>query len=131
MKDYITEEYDKYKSCALQFDYEHFTNDVLKSFKEAKTYRHYVILITCHLDEYFTRDEQASFEKYGYYQQPIEERCNNRFFIPSETINQARDILVHEKMYVQETVVNGVPTYVVSINGMDNTFFAMDFATKQ
>lgn len=127
MKDYITEQYEQYKKRVLQFDEDKFTNDVLKSFIDAKTLRHYVLLITCDLNEYYSSDEHNIFEKDGYYQQPLPDRYNNRFFIPQENIDNAADILSFEKMRVEETRVNNVKTYVISLDGMYNTFFQTDY----
>ena len=108
MRDYIIEEYEQYKQCALQFDEDKFVNDVLKSFKDAKTYRHYVLLITCDLNEYYTTEEHAMFAKLGYYQQSIEDRFNNRFFIPEQKIGRAVEIVKQERMFATESKVNGV-----------------------
>lgn len=129
MRDYITETYEAYERCALQFDEEKFANDVLKSFMDAKTYHHYVLLITCDLNEYYTTEEHHTFEKNGYYQQPVQDRFDNRFFIPDKTMKQAVDQLKKEKMFVQETKVNNVSTYVVTVNGIHDSYFSQDFAT--
>lgn len=131
MKEYVIEKYEQYKKCALQFDGDKFTNDVLRSFMDAKTPRHYVLLISCDLDEYYTSDEHNIFEKNGYYQQPLEDRYNNRFFIPQENIDNAARILSSEEMQVEETRVNDVKTYVISLDGMYNTFFQTDYTNVQ
>lgn len=133
MEDYIIEDFETYRKCALQFDDEKFTNDVLKSFKDSKSYKHYVILVPADLDEYYTQEEQNTFTKYGYYQQLLSERYNNRFFIPPDNIDKACDILKDEHMMVEKVRVQGVnvPAIVVSLKGFGNTHFRNDFANQE
>lgn len=130
MKDYIVEEYERYKKCALQFDEESFMNDVLKSFMDAKTYHHYVLLVACDLNEYFSTNEHLTFERLGYYQQPIDERYSNRFFIPIETIKHAVNIVKDDNMCVEQIRLNEVDTYVVTVNGIHDSFYSQDFSPQ-
>lgn len=127
MKDYIVDEIENYRKCVLQIDEDKFTNDVLKSFKDAKTYRHYVILIPAGLDEYYSLEEHNIFSKNGYYQQEIPHRFDNRFYIPPNNIKHMADVLVNEKMFVDIVQLKGLNSYVVTINGIHDSYFKVDF----
>lgn len=130
MKEYIIEEYERYKKEALMLNDVKFTNDVLKSFKDAKTHRHYVLLVPCNLDEYYTTEEHNIMSENGYYQQTNEGRYDNTFFIPNETIENAAEILRNENMFVEKTKVNETPTYVISLNGINDTYFRQDYCNN-
>lgn len=129
MKDYILEDFKEYIDCVNQFDEETFTNDVLKSFKDSKTYKHYVMLIPSDIDEYYSNEEHNNFRKYGYHQLIIENRYGNRFFIPSGNMKIACDILKDENMVVELVKHANLPikVYVVTLAGKANSKFDEDF----
>ena len=129
MKDYILDELNEYRDCVNQLDEEKFTNDILKSFKDAKTYRHYVLLIPSDIDEYYSNEEHNSFKKNGYYQLMIENRYGNRFFIPNSNINKACDIIKKENMEVESVKHQNLPVrvYLVTLNGRAESKFDEDF----
>jgi len=129
MKDYILDELNEYKDCVNQLDEEKFTNDILKSFKDAKTYKHYVLLIPSDIDEYYSNEEHNSFKKNGYYQLMIENRYGNRFFIPNSNINKACDIIKKENMEVESVKHQNLPVrvYLVTLNGRAESNFDEDF----
>lgn len=127
MRQYIIEDFDAYQKCVSVFDEDMFTNAVLKSFKDSKTHKHYVILVVSNMDEYYTPEEQSSFSKYGYYQQPVENRYDNRFFIPPVSIDIAVSILKNESMAV-DCVENGSTiAFVVTLDGIGKSHFSVDF----
>lgn len=129
MKDYILDELNEYRDCVNQLDAEKFTNDILKSFKDAKTYKHYVLLIPSDIDEYYSNEEHNSFKKNGYYQMMIENRYGNRFFIPNSNINKACDIIKKENMEVESVKHQNIPVrvYLVTLNGRAESNFDEDF----
>lgn len=129
MKDYILDELNEYRDCVNQLDEEKFTNDILKSFKDAKTYKHYVLLIPSDIDEYYSNEEHNSFKKNGYYQMMIENRYGNRFFIPNSNINKACDIIKKENMEVESVKHQNIPVrvYLVTLNGRAESNFDEDF----
>lgn len=129
MKDYILDELNEYKDCVNQLDEEKFTNDILKSFKDAKTYKHYVLLIPADMDEYYSNEEHNSFKKNGYYQLMIENRYGNRFFIPNTNINNACNIIKKENMEVESVKHQNLPVrvYLVTLNGRAESNFDEDF----
>lgn len=131
MREYIQEDLDEYINCATQLDADKFMNDVLLSFKNAKTKRHYVTVIPADINEYYTTDEHNSFAKYGYYQQPLPERYSNRFFIPPQNIELASQLLKDENMVVEELKANFlVKIKVVTLNGFMNSHFSNDFNSQ-
>lgn len=132
MKDYILEDLEEYNNNVKVLDEEHFTNDILKSFKDAKTYRHYVMLIPSNIDEYYDTEEHNSFIKYGYYQLMIENRYGNRFFIPISSIDNACDILENEGMVVETVAHKNLPVQIklVTLNGRFKSAFDEDFADQ-
>ena len=130
MKDYIADEVESYRKCVLQIDEEKFTNDVLKSFKDAKTYRHYVLLIPADLNEYYSPEEHNIFSKNGYYQQPIPDRFDNRFFIPPDNIKSMVDVLMDENMRVDRVPLKDLNSYVVTLNGIHDSYFQADFENE-
>lgn len=129
MKDYILDELNEYRDCVNQLDEEKFTNDILKSFKDAKTYKHYVLLIPSDIDEYYSNEEHNSFKKNGYYQMMIENRYGNRLFIPNSNINKACDIIKKENMEVESVKHQNIPVrvYLVTLNGRAESNFDEDF----
>lgn len=129
MKDYILEDLEEYNKSIKILDEEHFTNDILKSFKDAKTYRHYVMLIPSNIDEYYDTEEHNSFRKYGYYQLMIENRYGNRFFIPFDSIPNACEILEKENMVVEMAKHEHLPfpVYLITLNGRKECKFDEDF----
>ena len=129
MKDYILDDLKEYNDCVNQLDEEKFTNDVLKSFKDAKTYKHYVMLIPSDIDEYYSNEEHASFRKNGYYQLMMENRYGNRFFIPLDNVNNVCEILEKEDMVVEKVKHRNLPVaiYLVTLNGRFESKFDEDF----
>lgn len=129
MKDYILDDFKEYNDCVKQLDEEKFTNDILKSFKDSKTYKHYVMLIPFDVDDYYSSDEHTSFKKYGYYQLMVENRYGNRFFIPLDNIKLACDILKNEKMVVELVKHANLPVkvYLVTLYGKAKSHFDEDF----
>lgn len=132
MKDYILEDLEEYNKSVKIFEEEHFTNDILKSFKDAKTYRHYVMLIPSNIDEYYNTEEHNSFRKYGYYQLMIENRYGNRFFVPMDTMNVACNILENEGMVVETVIHKNLPVQIklITLNGRLESAFDEDFADQ-
>lgn len=129
MKEYILDDLKEYNNCVNELDEEKFTNDILKSFKDSKTYKHYVMLIPSDINEYYSPDEHNSFRKNGYYQLMIENRYGNRFFIPFDSIPNACDIIKKENMEVELVKHNNlpVPVYLVTLNGRAESKFDEDF----
>ncbi len=129
MRDYILEEIDKHVNNTLQLDENGFMNDVLKSFTDSKTPCHYVMVIPADMGEYYTSDELNKFEMRGYYQMPVDNRFNNRFFIPPQNMNKVIDMLKNEHMTVEGVRYQNLPVEiaVVTINGMYQSNFKYDF----
>ena len=129
MRDYILEEIDKHVNNTLQLDEDGFMNDVLKSFTDSKTPCHYVMVIPADMGEYYTSDELNKFEMRGYYQMPVDNRFNNRFFIPPQNMNKVIDMLKDEHMTVERVRYQNLPVEiaVVTINGMYQSNFKYDF----
>ena len=131
MKDYILDDLKEYNDCVNQLDEEKFTNDVLKSFKDSKTYKHYVMIIPSDINEYYSNEEHNSFRKNGYYQLMVENRYGNRFFIPFDTVETACNILEKENMVVELARHERLPlpVYLVTLNGRKDCKFDEDFET--
>ena len=129
MRDYILEEIDKHVNNTLPLDENGFMNDVLKSFTDSKTPCHYVMVIPADMGEYYTSDELNKFEMRGYYQMPVDNRFNNRFFIPPQNMNKVIDMLKNEHMTVEGVRYQNLPVEiaVVTINGMYQSNFKYDF----
>lgn len=129
MRDYILEEIDKHVNNTLQLDEDNFMNDVLKSFIDSKTPCHYVMVIPADMGEYYTSDELNKFEMRGYYQMPVDNRFNNRFFIPPQNMNKVIDMLKNEHMTIERIRYQNLPVEiaVVTINGMYQSNFKYDF----
>jgi hypothetical protein len=129
MRDYILADLEEYNNNVMILDEENLTNDILKSFKEAKSYKHYVMLIPSDMDEYYDTEEHNSFKKYGYYQLMIENRYGNRFFIPKPTIETVCNILQNENMMVEPVTHKNLPVqiYLVTLNGRNSSAFDVDF----
>lgn len=132
MRDYIIEELEAYNKLVNVFDEDTFTNAVLKSFKDCKSYKHYVALIPSDIDEYYTQEEHTHFSKYGYYQQTMENRYDNRFFIPNANMKTAVDIIYNEGMVIDnvESKTLPVPIFVVTLRGVNESNFNIDFGTQ-
>lgn len=129
MKDYILDDLNEYVKNVEAFEEEDFTNDVLKSFTDAKTSKHYVMLIPSNMDEYYSNEEHSKFRKNGYYQLMDDNRYNNRFFIPYGSIKLACDILEKEDMVVELANHKKLPIgiYLVTLNGRRECKFDEDF----
>ena len=129
MREYILGELMEYNDCVAQLDEEALTNDVLKSFKDAKTYKHYILIVPSDIDEYYTNDEHFSFKKKGYYQLVDENRYSNRFFVPISNVDNVCDILAKEGMKVEQVKSPNLPTtvYVVTLYGKNESYFDNDY----
>lgn len=129
MREYILGELMEYNDCVAQLDEEALTNDVLKSFKDAKTYKHYILIVPSDIDEYYTNDEHFSFKKKGYYQLADENRYSNRFFVPISNVDNVCDILAKEGMKVEQVKSPNLPTtvYVVTLYGKNESYFDNDY----
>jgi hypothetical protein len=133
MKQYIIEDLGEYLKNTLIIDEKEFINSVFDSFRKAHTTKHYVMLVPCDMDDYYSPEEQNSFSKYGYYQMIDENRFNNRFFMPKGNILKACELLENEEMVVDTVHRNAsLPTEVkvVSLNGVNTTHFNMDFCQQ-
>lgn len=133
MKQYIIENLGEYLKNTLIIDEKEFINCVFDSFRKAHTTKHYVMLVPCDMDDYYSPEEQSSFSKYGYYQMIDENRFNNRFFMPKGNIFKACELLENEGMVVDTVHRNAsLPTEVkvVSLNGINTTHFNMDFCQQ-
>lgn len=132
MRDYIIEELEAYNKLVNVFDEDTFANAVLKSFKDCKSYKHYVALIPSDIDEYYTQEEHTHFSKYGYYQQTMENRYDNRFFIPNANMKTAVDIIYNEGMVIDNVESQNlpVPIFVVTLRGVSESNFNIDFGTQ-
>lgn len=132
MRDYIIEELESYNKLVNVFDEDTFANAVLKSFKDSKSFKHYVALIPSDIDEYYTVEEHANFSKYGYYQQPMENRYDNRFFIPNSNMDAAVNTIYNENMVLDNIKDNNlpVPIFVVSLKGVRESNFGIDFGNQ-
>lgn len=129
MREYILDDLKEYNDCVNQLDEEKFTNDILKSFKDSKTYKHYVMLIQSDIDEYYSNEEHNSFRKNGYYQLMIDNRYGNRFFVPVTNIANACDIIKRENMSVELVKHPNlpVPVYLITLYGRSDSKFDEDF----
>ena len=133
MKQYIIEDLGEYLKSTMIIDEKEFINSVFDSFRKAHTTKHYVMLVPCDMDDYYSPEEQNSFSKYGYYQMIDENRFNNRFFMPKGNILKACELLENEEMVVDTVHRNAsLPTEVkvVSLNGVNTTHFNMDFCQQ-
>ena len=132
MKQYIIEDLGEYLKNTLIIDEKEFINSVFDSFRKAHTTKHYVMLVPCDMDDYYSPEEQSSFSKYGYYQMMDENRFNNRFFMPKDNILKASELLEDEGMVVDTVRNNNLPSEVkvVSLYGVNTTHFLMDFGQQ-
>lgn len=90
------------------------------------------MLIPTDIDEYYNTEEHNSFRKYGYYQMMIENRYGNRFFVPTDTMNDACNILENEGMVVETVIHKNLPVQIklVTLNGRLESAFDEDFADQ-
>lgn len=132
MKQYIIEILGEYLKNTLIIDEKEFINKVFESFSKAHTIKHYVMLVPCDMDDYYSPEEQSNFSKYGYYQMIDENRFHNRFFIPKDNMLKACELLKNEGMVVDTVCNNNLPSEVkvVSLNGVNTTHFLMDFSQQ-
>ena len=84
------------------------------------------------IDEYYTQEEHTHFSKYGYYQQTMENRYDNRFFIPNANMKTAVDIIYNEGMVIDNVESQNlpVPIFVVTLRGVNESNFNIDFGTQ-
>lgn len=129
MKDIILNDLSEYGRLATQLNKDVFADLVYSSFKGAKSHKHYVVLMPIDLDDKFNPDQHKSFEKNGFYQIPNEEMYSNIFLACDLVINEMISQLKgNEGMMVDKcTDQSGKSLYVVSLNGLENTFFEADF----
>lgn len=132
MKQFIIENLGEYFKNTMIIDEKEFINRVFESFCKANTTKHYVMLVPCDMDDYYSAEEQSSFSKYGYYQMIDENRFHNRFFIPKGNILKASELLENEEMVVDTVRKINMPSEVkvVSLNGVNTTYFNMDFCQQ-
>ena len=133
MKEYVTEVINGYIDCVKNsYNEEEFLKNVAESFTMAKSLKHYVLLKPIDFGEYFTPKEQKSFSNEGYYVPSDEDRFNNKFFAPEETIETMIETLQDEDMCTERVGVNFFPgaVYVVTIYGVRNSNFYTDFAKQ-
>lgn len=134
MKDYILSENKNFKKASQEIDMDKFMNEVLNSFIKARTLKHYVILVASDLDEYYTPDEHKAFINRGYYQMPVENRFDNRFFAPLANIDTMVKTLENEGMTVELVKKSQrIPTdvFVITLNGVNQSLFYEDFSQSQ
>lgn len=133
MKNIIMRTLANYKELASTLDVSQFTNDVCNSFINAKSSKHYVILVPVDLDDTFNDEQHKSFEKHGYFQAVIPDRFNNMFFACQEVVNQMADTLLSDEGMAIDIAQDpsGEKVTVVSLEGMDKTHFYRDFKNPQ
>lgn len=129
MKEIITDELAEYHKYASGLDVDKFTNDVLKSFTDALSSKHYVILYPVDLDKYFTTEQHASFRKKGYYQYGPDERYNNVFYAVPKVVVEMVELLKVEDMCVDlvDDPAKQSKVYVVTMNGVEDSHYFSDF----
>ena len=129
MKDVILNDLAEYRNLATQLNKDLFVDAVYSSFKEAKTSKHYVVLMPVDLEDKFNAEQHKSFEKCGFYQIVNEEMYSNIFLVCDAVINDAVSLLTeHEGMTVDKcTDMSGKSLFVVSLFGLERTFFEQDF----
>ena len=129
MKNLITNNLAEYKKLATKLNNDVFVDLVFNSFKEAKSAKHYVVLMPVDLDDKFNAEQHKSFEKCGFYQILNEEMYSNIFLACDSVVNEMVLLLKnHEGMSVDKcTDQSGKSLFVVSLEGLEYTFFEQDF----
>jgi len=132
MKEIIADELAEYHKYANELDNDKFTNAVLKSFTDALSSKHYVILHPVNLDKYFNKEQHQSFNKVGYYQYGPDERFNNVFFATPTVVVKMADILKAEDMCVElvDDPSKQFKVYVVTMNGVEDSHYFTDFTEE-
>lgn len=118
---------DSYISFISYFDDEAFMHAVLKSFTDASSYKHYVIVVPCDINDYYTPTEHSMFTKVGFYQQEVEERYDNRIFVPSQNIDKVLSILKDGQMIVDKVMTSNIPGLVITLYGVTKSNFVKDY----
>ena len=129
MKDIILKDLSEYRGLATQLNKDVFADAVCSSFNGAKSAKHYVVLMPIDLDDKFNPDQHKSFAKNGFYQIPNEEMYSNIFLACDWVIGEMISLLQgNEDMTVDKcTDQSGKSLYVVSLFGLEQTFFEADF----
>ena len=128
MKSIVTRIIDEYKENANKLNTDKFTELVCNSFIDARSMKHYVVLVVVDLDDTFNAEQHHSLEKQGFFQVQNQSTFNNVFFASEKVVKNMVALLTQsEGMAVDQEKDNyGGSVFVVSISGIVNTHYYRD-----